>query len=301
MVYEHVLNKCPICGSSNIVFDYERGEYVCMNCGMVISDRVIDVGREWRAFDPQDASSKSRTGRSLTHAIHDMGLTTTFSRRGRRISSTLKKKMRDLSRIQKQIRISKKDRVKVTGLKYLNNYITKLQLPSQVREEAARILQKALNKLNVKKKTVRAMAAASILLACKVYKIPKTLRTIAKDLGFKEGDLWRAEKKILNIVKDVTPKMPEPKDFIPYIIKQLDLSVNVQYLAAYLTYLARKKDIASGRGPIGLAAATVYIAAVLLDEKKTQQEVANVCNVTDVTIRNRYGDLIENFDIEVRL
>ena len=65
--------------------------------------------------------------------------------------------------------------------------------------------------------------------------------------------------------------------------------------------MARKREIASGRGPIGLAAATVYMASILLDEKKTQQEVASVCDITDVTIRNRYGDLVEKLDIEVLL
>ncbi len=302
MVYEHSILKCPVCGSTNIIFDHVKGEYVCASCGTVISDHVIDSGKEWRTFSPYDALLKSRTGRSLTYAIHDMGLTTTFSTKGFKHSSrVLKKKARDLIRIQNKMRISRKDRVKVTGLKYLNSYASTLQLPNHVREEAARILHKALDKLNVKEKTIKAMAAAAILMACKIHGVPKTLRSIARELGFSEGDIWKAEKKILSVVKKVNTRIVEPKDFIPLIVKKLGLSSQVQYLAAYLTYLARKKDIGIGRGPIGLAAASVYIASILLDEKKTQQEVAEACNITDVTIRNRYSDIVENFDIEVYL
>ncbi len=301
LIYEHAIGRCPHCKSKSVIFDPMRGEYVCTKCGTVIGDHVVDFGKEWRAFEPGESQLKSRTGSSLTLAMHDRGFVTTFSTKGKGLSKTFKKRVRELQRIQRRSRIEKKDKNEVTALRFLNEYVSKLQLPPQVREEAARILRKAIERLNVKKKTMKAMAASSILLACRVYSIPLTLRSIARQLGFEEGDLWKAERKILSVVKDVTPKMLEPKDFIPLIVNRLGLSSEVQYFAAYLTYLARKLEIGCGRGPVGLAAASVYVASILLDEKKTQQDVARVCNVTDVTIRNRYGDLIEHFDIEVRL
>ncbi|MCD6488972.1 MAG: transcription initiation factor IIB family protein [Desulfurococcales archaeon] len=301
MVYEHSSFTCPECGSKDIIFDYERGEYICMRCGTVIKERVIDVGREWRIFRTDgDSNRKSRTGKPLTNALHDKGLTTTFSPRARG-SRRLKKTMRAIYKLQNEIRISKKDKPIVTGLRYLHKYAKELGLPSYVREDAARILRKALQKNNVKKKTIRAFAAASILLACKMHKKAITLKQIARTLGFSERSLWHAEKRILQSVGRIAVRIPDPKDFIPPIINKLGLSSRVQYLAAYLTYLAKKQELSSGRGPIGLAAATVYVASILLDEKRTQQEVAKSCNITDVTIRNRYGDLVENLDIKVYL
>ena len=302
MVYEHMDNLvCPLCGSKNIIFDHMRGEYVCGNCGTVVSDKVVDVGREWRIFQFSDINTKARTGRSLTNAIHDKGLTTTFSVNSKGVSKTMKKKLREMKRIQVKMRISRKDKPITTGLKYLNEFVTKLNLPSYVREHASLILKKALENTSAKEKTIKAMAAAAILMASKMHGLPKTQRLIAKELGLSEKEIWHAEKRILSNVKNIGVKMPDPKSFIPYLVNVLNLSSKVQYLAAYLTYLARKIELASGRGPIGLAAASVYVASILLDEKGTQQEVASVCNITDVTIRNRYSDIIENFDIEVRL
>ena len=43
--------KCPECGSTHFIIDYERGEMICQNCGYVIDDSFIDQGPEWRAFD----------------------------------------------------------------------------------------------------------------------------------------------------------------------------------------------------------------------------------------------------------
>jgi transcription initiation factor TFIIB len=44
---------------------------------------------------------------------------------------------------------------------------------------------------------------------------------------------------------------------------------------------------------VGLAAAAVYAAALLCNEKVTQNEVSEVADISEVTIRNRYKELLE--------
>ena len=53
-----------------------------------------------------------------------------------------------------------------------------------------------------------------------------------------------------------------------------------------------------GKGPMGIAAASLYVAALLTGEKRTQREVADVAGVTEVTIRNRYKELLEELGLE---
>ncbi|MCL7418017.1 MAG: transcription initiation factor IIB 3, partial [Halalkalicoccus sp.] len=59
-----------------------------------------------------------------------------------------------------------------------------------------------------------------------------------------------------------------------------------------------EKGLLSGKSPTGFAAAAIYAAALLCNEKKTQREVADVAQVTEVTIRNRYQEQIKAMDIE---
>ena len=54
---------------------------------------------------------------------------------------------------------------------------------------------------------------------------------------------------------------------------------------------ARNKGVVAGKDPMGLAAAALYVACVLESEKKTQKEIAEIANVTEVTVRNRYKGL----------
>jgi transcription initiation factor TFIIB len=44
---------------------------------------------------------------------------------------------------------------------------------------------------------------------------------------------------------------------------------------------------------MGLAAASLYFSCKLEGEIKTQKEIANVANVTEVTLRNRYKGIQE--------
>ena len=60
-------------------------------------------------------------------------------------------------------------------------------------------------------------------------------------------------------------------------------------------------ELTSGRGPVGIAAAALDVAALINDEKKTQREVADIAGITEVTIRNRYKELIEKLKLEDKI
>ena len=49
----------------------------------------------------------------------------------------------------------------------------------------------------------------------------------------------------------------------------------------------------SGKNPECLAAAAIYAGSLLEDDNVTQAALANTADVTPVTIRNRYQDLID--------
>ena len=53
---------CPDCNGKHLIKDYKRGELICDRCGLVITDKIIDPGPEWRAFDMDEEGKKARTG-----------------------------------------------------------------------------------------------------------------------------------------------------------------------------------------------------------------------------------------------
>jgi transcription initiation factor TFIIB len=81
----------------------------------------------------------------------------------------------------------------------------------------------------------------------------------------------------------------------------LHLSPKTQNEALKILKKAEITELTSGRGPAGIAAAALYVAAVLNDEKKTQREVADVAGITEVTIRNRYKELLDKLELEEKI
>ena len=92
-----------------------------------------------------------------------------------------------------------------------------------------------------------------------------------------------------------------PKDYIARFASTLHLSPKAQNEALKILDRAEVSELTSGRGPAGIAAAALYVAALLNDEKKTQREVADVAGITEVTIRNRYKELLDRLNLEEQI
>jgi len=74
--------------------------------------------------------------------------------------------------------------------------------------------------------------------------------------------------------------------------------VDKKGLAINILREAKKKRAASGKDPMGLVAAALYIACLLNNEKKTQKDIAEAAAVTEVTVRNRYKALKRQLGLE---
>ena len=82
---QRLAENCPECASKNLVHDYDTGETICGDCGLVLYEQMLDKGPEWRAFTSEEKASRSRVGMPTSYSIHDKGLSTTISQvdRGR--------------------------------------------------------------------------------------------------------------------------------------------------------------------------------------------------------------------------
>ena len=60
---------------------------------------------------------------------------------------------------------------------------------------------------------------------------------------------------------------------------------------------AQANEASAGKDPMGLAAAALYLSCVKNGEDKTQRDIAEAANVTEVTIRNRYKGLKDSIHV----
>ena len=90
----------------------------------------------------------------------------------------------------------------------------------------------------------------------------------------------------------------KPSQYVTKFSNQLTMQGKVEEIAHKILGAAKEMKLTSGRGPTGIAAASLYVAALINNEKRTQREVADVAGVTEVTIRNRYKELLDTLCLE---
>ncbi|MFZ0695898.1 MAG: TFIIB-type zinc ribbon-containing protein, partial [Nitrososphaeraceae archaeon] len=225
-ISEYTRVVCPNCNvnldsdnknsnNSNIITDHESGEYICSNCGIVLSaEKAQETRPEWRAFNTgQSNNNRIRTGMPASLARHDMGLSTIIVRgdrdyTGNRISASIKSTIDRLRILDYRTQLyDSTDRSLKKAFSELDKLKDKLVLPDSVVEKAAYIYRKAQSRGMVRGRTVSAMLAAAIYIACREIEVGKTLKDIAQGANVKPKTLSQSYRIILTELDIKTPML----------------------------------------------------------------------------------------------
>jgi transcription initiation factor TFIIB len=288
---------CPECGG-RLVSDEEHGEVVCTDCGLVVEEDEIDPGPEWRAFNSNERDSKSRVGAPTTKMMHDKGLSTNIGWQdkdayGRSLSSKQRQKMQRLRTWNERFRTrDSKERNLKQALGEIDRMASALGLPETVRETASVIYRRALEDNLLPGRSIEGVASAALYAAARQAKTPRSLDEVSRVSRVDRMELTRTYRYIVRELSlQVEPA--DPASYVPRFVSDLGLSEDSERRARQLLDAAREDGLMSGKSPVGLAAAAVYAAALLSNEKVTQSAVSEVADISEVTIRNRYKELLE--------
>ena len=289
---------CPECEAGSLVADAGGSELVCEDCGLVVEENNVDRGPEWRAFNHQERQSKSRVGAPTTNTMHDKGLTTTIDWKnkdayGRSLSSEKRSQMHRLRKWQERIRTKDAgERNLQFALSELNRMASALGVPRSVQEVASVIYRRALKEDLIRGRSIEGVATSALYAACRKEGIPRSLEEVSEVARVDRKEIGRTYRYVSQEL-GLGMEPVDPKKYVPRFCSELDLTEEVESKANEIIDVTAEKGLLSGKSPTGYAAAAIYAASLLCNEKKTQREVADVAQVTEVTIRNRYQEQIK--------
>lgn len=185
------------------------------------------------------------------------------------------------------------------ALSELDRMAAQLRLPRHLKEVAASLYRKAVMKKLIRGRSIEGMVSAALYAACRMEGIPRTLDEIASVSKVSKKEIGRSYRFMARGGLGLNLRPTSPIEYVDRFGDALGVSARTKKRAKEILNEAIKRGITSGKGPTGLAAAALYIAALLEGEKKTQREVAEVAHVTEVTVRNRYKELVEKLGINV--
>jgi len=293
---------CPHCGSKNLLFDHDTGELACADCGLVVHKDDVDFSPEWRAFTAEEREQMERIGPPRSSLFDSGGLSTKIvpTKRTEGDSQDPNRYLR-LARWQDRSTSSSSEVRSLPKAQWLiSSAGLKLNCPRAVVERAAELYKEAHVKGLVKGRAMEAEAMASLYMSCKRFDNPRTLEEISRVSGVKKSSIAKSYREMV-----WSMGAPKNRDESVLMLTRLSDKLNLRgrglKVALELLEAAKERKLSCGRSPTSLAAACVYLSSIIVNTPITQKTVASVASVTEVTLRNRYKEMIEVLGLKVTI
>ncbi|MFX1393817.1 MAG: transcription initiation factor IIB family protein [Promethearchaeota archaeon] len=283
-------NSCSECGGKIISLE-EKGEIVCGQCGLVISEKILDIYHsDKRAFTKQEKERRERTGSPISIFLPDMGLSTVIDK------SNIKNP--DLKRAAIwNSRMTWDKRNVLIATTELKRIGSNLNLPDHIKKSAIRLYKEAFKKKLLRGRSINGMVAACLYFACREKIIPRTLQEILDETSINAKNVRRCYR---TLIRELNLKVPstDPISLIPRYIADLNLDADIEKTTINILQTFMSKFSTSGKDPKGLCAGALYLVSKLRNKRVSQKEIANLVGVTEVTLRSRYKELVRKLNIK---
>lgn len=300
--YEVDIYTCRECNSKNMTAA-DTGVVFCDDCGLEGEAGQIDPGKDNRVFADGSGAEGERWGMPKSEMFHDGGLTTDMpiaytDGAGGRLSTAQRRRYNRLRRQHQRTRIrDAKERNLVTALNEMERLGSQMQLPKYVKENAARIYKRAVEKQLVRGRSIEGVVAACIHASCRLNNMSRTLDEIGQHSRTGRKEIGRTYKKVMSEL-NIRILPTSPSEYVPRFCSELNLDPRTEALARRILAFEQIRPLTVGRGPTGIAAAAVYLATRINTITRTQRDVAMAAGVTEVTIRNRYKEICQQLNID---
>jgi transcription initiation factor TFIIB len=285
--------------TQSTITDPESGEIICGNCGIVILDRIEDyVHEERRAHSMEEVYARSRTGARASLAFHDKGLCTIIGKAnidasGKVLDASILPQIEKLRKWNAWINVHKSsDRNLRRAFQRLDVLKDKLGLSDSIVEKTAYVFRKVHERQLVRGRTIDGMLAAALYVVCREMGTSVTLKDIAVASNLTYKDISR-NYGVLVFELDIKIPLVDPMKCIVKVASKLGINERTKKRAMSIMNEAIKKEMSPGKVPMGLAGAVLYLTCQMAGQDFSQTSIAAASGVTEVTIRNRFKDLIK--------
>lgn len=304
--------NCPECRST-LVDDIQNGEIICSGCGVVVDDQIADFGPEMTSPNLEDKMKLARATGQTTYSKHDLGISTEISISpkdfsGKRINHEVASQMHNLRKWQQRVRVSSpRERRLANVLTKITEACDNINLSKNVLETSSMIYRNLEDHIEVKGKSIVAITAATIYMACKQCEVVRTLEEIckeicpAKDVKTKTKLAARYYRTMVMEMGVLHAPVVTMNRYISKIANMTDTDVRIERLALEIADKTKDGGVSDGKAPNGLAAAYLYMSSVLLGQSVMQRDISSTAKVTEVTIRNRCKEILQCYKLKITL
>src|SRR6266487_3683114 len=251
-----------------------------------------------------ETEGRVRTGPPSSLSRHDMGLSTVIGKENidatkNKIEPSILSAMHRLRTWDFRTQVhSSADRTLRLAFDELDSLKDKLGLSDAIVEKTAYI-RKAQQKGMTRGRSIHAVLAAAIYIACRQMEVPRTLDELARIGNIKRKSIAKCHRELILLILELQLKLPniDTTKCIARVANKANISEKTKHQAMTLMNDVVKTGISAGKDPMGLAATVLYASCIKTGEQKTQADLANAAHITEMTIRNRFKDLKNRLEL----
>jgi transcription initiation factor TFIIB len=318
----NVKPSCPEC-NSYLIYDVPHGEYICQSCGYVVLEKMDYCGHETHSNNSDDRLKNIRGSGQTSFLLINHGLQTEISLsdkdyNGKPINLANAERIASVRKLHARLKASSEERRIARVLSVIDKTCSKLLLPRSLSETAAKIYRSYSSKNNTKGMSVNGNAVAAVYLACKQSCVARGLEEIVDSTDFcsnKRSSLRIAFRCYKRMTMCMTNTIESNKysssgtfdhvipldKYIAKIANRAKIDWRIQKLALEIARQTEDNILLSGKDPVGIASAYLYISASLCGYHMYLTDIANFSRVTEITIRTRCKEILSSFNLEVRV
>jgi transcription initiation factor TFIIB len=261
--------------------------YICGLC-QTIQDKFIDNQAEWRYYGSSDSktSDPTRCGMPVNDLLPELSLGTVIGNDFGKNSYEMYK----IRKYQKWNSTSYKERSLYEIIDKITLNASNSGISQSIIDEA-KILYKQLADQQISRGMNRnGLIASSVYMSCKVNKVPRSAKEIAKIFNINITTMTKGCKKFHDIMK-TNMDCTNPIDFIMRFCCNLNIEEKYVDLCIYIIDKADEYSIVSENAPPSIAVGTIFLVSNLCLLKITKKDISKECDISEVTINKCYKKL----------
>jgi transcription initiation factor TFIIB len=250
---------------------------------------MIDESSEWRNFakdsSAQGGDDPKRVGQANNDLLSDRGLCTVISGIGGKHS--------DLTRWNQRSIQSNEDKILSRGFQTIDEISSTMNLTDVIKEEAKILFKEIEQKKSIKGRSHNSIVGSCIFLACRKKNNARSIREIGMHLNVDKKDILKCYsliKKIMPMKNNITRSAAEYAKRYAYELGQDEL---VKRFAQNVADKANELGLVTGKNPLTVASAAVYMVAQVAGKGITYTEITEVSTIKEITIRKCFKELKE--------
>lgn len=264
--------------------DYTTGDLVCTYCGLVVGDRMLDPGSEWRSFANDEGPDRCRVGEAESSLkgsdFTSISIQKSYDPRHLNENGT--------NKFQLFSKVSSHDKSINNCKSELKSVCEKLKVDKSTAELTLSIFNKLLNSEKCPRRKNKSLISACLYLACRDNELSRTIGEICDASGCKPKEISKS-LKVLIVALDKNIAFTDPEQFVPRFLYKLDMKdMKVEKRVRLMVRQIEKKKLLVNKSPTAIVAGCIFYVAQSLNMNVTLPMVAQITNTSISHIRALY-------------